>query len=121
MDDVVKKTWPPLTKEDKDFMAFWERERDRRKKWTYMLFHNLQIGILFGAPIALFFMLEAPRHRSLITRTDLILIMTGIALTACFYAIFRGHSNWDASDSHYQILKMKENRGSSPAPPGDNQ
>src|SRR5690606_32828574 len=113
MSDAEKTTWPPLTKEEKEFIAFWEKEKDRQKKWTYLLFHNLQIGILFGAPIALFFMLEAPRHRSLITHTDLVLIMTCIVLIVCFYAIFRGYSKWDASNSHYQILKMKEDRSAS--------
>lgn len=113
MNDAEKKTWPPLTKEEKEFIVFWEKERDHRKKWTYLLFHNLQIGILFGVPIALFFMLEAPRHRSLITHTDLVLIMVCIVLIVCFYAIFRGYSKWDDFNSHYQILKMKENSTSS--------
>lgn len=110
-----------LTEEEKKFVSFWEKERDRRKKWTYLLTHNLRMGIIFGAPIAIFFMLEAPRHRSLITHTDLVLIMICIVLIACFYALFRGYSKWDASDSHYQILKMKEKgvTSSFTPPPGD--
>lgn len=109
MDNDENKTWPPLTEEEKKFISFWEKERDRRKKWPYLLLHNIRMGIIFGAPIALFFMLEAPRHRSLITHTDLVLIMLCIVSIAVFYALFHGYSKWDASDSHYQILKMREN------------
>lgn len=104
----VKHTWPPLNEEEKKFISFWEREKDRRKKWSYLLVHNLRMGILFGAPIALFFMLEAPRHRSLITHTDLVLIMICIVLIIAFYAVFRGYSKWDQSNAHYEILKMRE-------------
>ena len=105
--------WPPLTEKEKGFISFWEKERDRQKKWTWLITHNVRWGILFGAPIAIFFMAEAPRHRSLITHTDLVLIMLCIVLIIVFYAVFRGYSNWEQSDAHYKILKMREENKSS--------
>lgn len=113
----TKAKWPALSQADKEFISFWEKERDRRKKWSYLLFHNLRMGTLFGAPIAIFFMAEAPRHRSLITHTDLTIIMICIVLIIVFYAFFRGYSKWDKSNSRYEILKMREKGNSGMAIP----
>lgn len=100
--------WPALTPEEKEFIVSWEKDRERQGKWTYHLRRNLPGGIIFGVPIALFFFIEAPRHRGLISHTDLILIMCGIVLIILFYAILRGYIKYDQYESHYQILKMKE-------------
>jgi hypothetical protein len=100
-----------LSERDLKFITFWEKRRERPHRWLYYLMQNLPRGIIFSAPIALFFFIEAPRHRGLISHGDLILIMVGIFLTAVFYAIFRGATKWDQYESHYQILKMKEKKG----------
>lgn len=116
MDSHTMQHPPQLTDEDLRFISFWEKERSRRRRWTYALGRNLPMGIIFGAPIALFFFVEAPRHRALISHTDLILIMIGILLTAVFYAIFQGASKWDQQESHYRILKMKAHRAAGTVP-----
>lgn len=108
MDMQETRKWPPLTTEEKEFIRFWEKVRERQSKWTYHVTHNLKGGIFFGVPIALFFFIEAPRHRGLISHGDLILIMIGICLIILFYAILRGYIKYDQSESHYRILKMKE-------------
>lgn len=113
MSSQVIHQWPALTDTEREFIEFWEAERDRRHKWTYALRRNLPMGIIFGAPIALFFFIEAPRHRGMVSHTDLVLIMIGVFLTAVFYAIFRGSAKWDQYESHYQILKMKEENDAS--------
>lgn len=110
MESQIKHRWPELTDEERTFVSFWEKERARRRRWTYGLKRNLPMGIVFGAPIALFFFLEAPRHRSLVSHTDLVLIMIGVVLTMIFYAVFKGSAKWDEYESHYQILKMRENQ-----------
>jgi hypothetical protein len=115
-DQVTPHQWPPLTDEERQFIAFWEKERSRRRKWIYPLLHNLPMGLLFGFPIALFFLLEAPRHRSLISHADLILIMICVILIAVFYALFRGYTRWDQYESHYKILKMKDDQQGAAAP-----
>ena len=114
MDSQTMHRWPELTDEERKFISFWENERERRRRWTYALRRNLPMGVIFGAPIALFFFVEAPRHRGLISHTDLIIIMIGVLLTAVFYAIFRGSAKWDQYESHYRILKMKENQDARP-------
>lgn len=98
-----------LTEEEKDFIRFWEKEGIRRKKWTYMLLRNLPKGMIFSAPIAIFFFFEAGKHKGIITHGDLILIMIGVFLIAVFYAVFSGYVRFDRYDSHYKILKMKQN------------
>lgn len=99
-----------LTEEEKNFIRFWEKEGTRRKKWTYMLMNNLPKGMIFSAPIAIFFFFEAGKHKGIITHGDLILIMIGVFLIAVFYSVFSGYVRFDRYDSHYKILKMKQNR-----------
>lgn len=110
MESQTNRRWPELSDEERTFVSFWEKERARRRRWTYGLKRNLPMGIVFGAPIALFFFLEAPRHRELVSHTDLILIMIGVVFTIIFYAIFKGSAKWDEYESHYQILKMREDQ-----------
>lgn len=112
MSNQVKASGWVLSEDDKRFIDFWEKERDKQHKWTYALKRYLPRGIFFGAPIAIFFFVEAPRHRGLISHSDLVVIMFAILMIIAFYAIFMGSTKWDESESHYQILKMKE-RGKS--------
>jgi hypothetical protein len=117
MDSKIKHRWPELNEEERTFVAYWEKERERHRPWMFGFKKNLTMGIVFGAPIALFFFAEAPRHRELVSHTDLVLIMIGVVLTIVFYALFRGSSKWDEYESHYKILKMRENQDS-PTDPG---
>lgn len=105
-----------LTEEEKRFLSYWGAERQKRSKWSFQLTRNLPRGLIFSSPIALFFFIEAPRHRDLISRTDLILIMIAVVLIAAFYAIFRGLTQWDKYESHYIILNMKKDREESGHP-----
>lgn len=120
MSEQVIRSWPPLTEEEKKFIIFWEKERDMRHKWTFQIRRYLPRGMMFGFPIALFFFVEAPRHRGLISHSDLVVIMFAIALIIIFYAIFMGATKWDEYESHYQILKMKEAGKSAAANSQDN-
>ncbi|MGH2643159.1 MAG: hypothetical protein ACRDE2_04370 [Chitinophagaceae bacterium] len=108
MSDQLIRNWPPLTEEEKKFISFWEKERDQRHKWTFQIRRYFLRGIMFGFPIALFFFIEAPRHRGLISHSDLAVIMFAIVMIVLFYAVFMGATKWDEYESHYQILKMKE-------------
>lgn len=107
-----------LTREERDFIRFWEKEGPKRSKWTYMLIHDLPKGVIFSVPIAIFFFFEAGKHRGIITHGDLILIMICLFLTAIFYAVLKGYTKFDRYDSLYKILKMKqsENKGFNESP-----
>lgn len=120
MSEQIIRSWPPLTDEEKKFIVFWEKERDKRHKWTFHIKRYFPRGIMFGIPIALFFFVEAPRHRGLISHSDLAIIMFAILMIVIFYAIFMGFTKWDEYESHYQILKMKEAGKSAAANSQDN-
>lgn len=113
MEKHQTRQWPPLTREEMEFITSWEQVRERQRKWSYGLTHNLTGGIFFGVPIALFFFIEAPRHRGIITHGDLILIMIGICLIILFYSVLRGYVKYDQNESHYQILKMRQDNPAS--------
>jgi hypothetical protein len=113
MEKHQTRQWPPLTREETEFITSWEQVRERQRKWSYGLTHNLTGGIFFGVPIALFFFIEAPRHRGIITHGDLILIMIGICLIILFYSVLRGYVKYDQNESHYQILKMRQDNPAS--------
>jgi hypothetical protein len=113
MEKHQTRQWPPLSGEEKQFISSWEQVREKQRKWSYGLTHNLTGGIFFGVPIALFFFIEAPRHRGIITHGDLILIMIGICLIILFYSVLRGYIKYDQNESHYQILKMRQDNTAS--------
>jgi hypothetical protein len=97
-----------LSKEDLDFIKFWEKNRDAERKWERSLKKGVGMGFMVSFPIVLAVLFRGWYKRMpFVSGTQLFLILTGCLMISVFYALFKGRMEWEAKESRYMQLKSK--------------
>jgi pilus assembly protein TadC len=98
-----------LTKDEKLFMEYWEKNRDRDKKFIRQLAMGLPIGLIFSLPILLAVIFDDwYKNMIYISSSQLIVIIIGVFFIAVFFAVFRNRFKWENNEQLYKELKFKE-------------
>ncbi|MEP6951575.1 MAG: hypothetical protein ABI863_19950 [Ginsengibacter sp.] len=97
-----------LTKEEKLFLEYWEKNRDKEKHFTRQLAGGLPVGLLFALPI-LIALIFHNWYKSMvyISGSQVIVIIIGVLGVAVFFAIFRMKFKWENNEQLYKELKFK--------------
>ncbi|MBL7767465.1 MAG: hypothetical protein JNK20_00745 [Flavipsychrobacter sp.] len=101
-----------LTKEEKDFIVYWEQNRERQKKTFRQWLIGLPIGLLFAVPIFLNYALGWYKRAGMVAGSQsspLILIIAILAIIT-FMAIFYKQYQWDQYEQRYRELKVQQDR-----------
>jgi len=105
-----------LTKEEKDFIDYWERNRDNQKKTFKQFLIGLPIGLLFAIPICISFFSGWDKQAAMVSNTDnfnpLVLIVA-LLLIVAFIAIFSKRHQWEMREQKYRELIEKQSDESS--------
>ncbi|MEO7307323.1 MAG: hypothetical protein ABIR78_01010 [Ferruginibacter sp.] len=102
-----------LSEKDKDFITYWEKERERQSSIQAKLIAGLPMSILFCMPILLFITavyLFLPEWYTRVSNNMAGSIPTiVIALVICivFFSYFRMQYKWEMNEQHYRELKSK--------------
>jgi hypothetical protein len=100
-----------LTQQEKDFIVYWEQNRQKQKKTYRQLLVGIPIGFLFAIPILINFVSGWDKHAEMIANTNnfnpLVLVIA-LLLIICFVAIFSKHHQWEMREQRYQELKAKQ-------------
>ena len=100
-----------VTEEEKKFIAYWQKERTRKKRYL----RNLSVGLPLGVAIvlALFFSSLSGWY----TRADMVLrsngsviaviVVAAIAIVV-FITVFSSRHQWDQYEQQYQQLLQKQ-------------
>lgn len=100
-----------LTKEEKDFVAYWESHREREGTFWRKMFLGGPWGLIFALPILLAVLFHDWYKRMVpISPTMMVLIFIFVIGIAFFYAFFRQQVIWERNEQHYKELKIKEQR-----------
>ncbi|TAL48439.1 MAG: hypothetical protein EPN92_03610 [Chitinophagaceae bacterium] len=96
-----------LTIEEKQFIEFWEKNREKQKKVTRKLSIGLPLGLLFAAMI--FINIAAGWHKraAMVLNADPSLIpvlIIAVILIVVFIVIFSVRHRWDMNEQHYREL-----------------
>ena len=108
-----------LSEREKQFIEYWEANRDKEKKTNRQLLIGLPIGLLFTIPILLsvfsakFWYKRADMEANSTSPT---VLLVAVLVIAVFIAIFYKRHQWEMKEQQYQELKAKERRetGSDP-------
>ena len=101
-----------LSKEDLDFIKWWEGNRDAEKKWDRSILKGIGMGFMLSFPILLAVLFRGWYKRMpFISGTQLIFILLACMMISVFYALFRGRINWEAKEERFTQLKNKINNG----------
>jgi hypothetical protein len=102
-----------LSKEEKDFMEYWERNRNRQKKVYKQLLLGIPIGLLFTIPIVISLVSGWDKRAVMVANTSDFnpgVLLAALLLIVGFTAIFSRRVKWDEHEQKYQELKAKQAR-----------
>lgn len=98
-----------LTKDEKDFVEYWETHREKENSLSRKLLLGFQWGLLFALPILIVTLFNGwYKGMSPITTGQMVLILICVFAIAIFYAYFRQQGKWEQSEQLYKELKIKE-------------
>lgn len=100
-----------LTKEEKDFVTYWENHREKENSFLNKMIYGGPWGLIFALPILVAVIFHDWYKRMIpISKTQLVLIGLCVIGIAFFYAYFRQQVRWENNEQLYQELKLKEKR-----------
>ncbi len=102
-----------LTKEEKDFIRYWEQNSLRRKRLFRQLLVGIPVGLLFVIPIAIYFSSGLYRKADMEANSPdfnpMVLLVAFLAIVG-FTAIFYQRHQWDQYEQHYRELRIRQDR-----------
>jgi hypothetical protein len=98
-----------LTKDEKLFLEYWEKNREKEKRFMRQLAGGMPVGLIFALPVLLAVIFHN-WYKSMIYISDaqLIVIIIGVLGIAVFFAVFRMKFKWENNEQLYKELKFKE-------------
>jgi hypothetical protein len=106
-----------LSKEQSDFIQYWEANRQRYSSFSSKLSRGLPFSIVFFIPILLFVgivYLFFPDWYAKVSDTSaasLFVASIAVFITIIFFAYFRMHFKWEMNEQLYKELIYKQQRG----------
>ncbi len=93
-----------LTQKEKDFIDYWERNRDRQKKVFWQFLVGIPVGLLLAVPIAINFFSGWYRRAMMVFNSGGLALLLALVLIVVFVAIFSQQHKWDQLDQRYREL-----------------
>ena len=103
-----------LTTDEKLFLEFWEKNREKEKHFLRQLAGGLPIGLIFALPVLITVIFHNwYKSMTYISGAQVIVIVIGAFCIAIFFAVFRMKFKWENNEQLYKELKLKEKSGDS--------
>ncbi|HMI78586.1 MAG TPA: hypothetical protein VK484_07320 [Ferruginibacter sp.] len=105
-----------LSEKEKQFIAYWERERERQNTVSGKIMNGLPMAIIFSLPILLiifviyFFFPDWYTKISNTSTGSFIAVIIAVFGCILFFSYFRMHYKWEMNEQAYRELKSKENK-----------
>jgi MFS superfamily sulfate permease-like transporter len=107
-----------LSEKDKDFINYWEKEKEGRNTFSAKLTGGLPMAALFSVPILLFitvvYLFFPEWYTKISSRLPGSIVTIVIAVIICilFFSYFRMQFKWESNEQLYQELKQKQSKTS---------
>ena len=102
-----------LTKEEKDFLAYWEANRLQKKKFLRQFSIGLPVGVLLAGAVFVNLLSGWYKKADMIIRSNsslLITILIALVGIAVFFTIFSSKHKWEQNEQRYLELRSKETK-----------
>jgi uncharacterized membrane protein len=100
-----------LTQQEKNFILYWQQNRDRQKKTFRQFLVGIPIGLLFAVPIFINFTSGWYKRAAMISNTsdfNPVVLMVALIIIIAFVAIFSRKHQWDMREQQYRELLAKQ-------------
>ncbi|MBK8610923.1 MAG: hypothetical protein IPL84_13525 [Chitinophagaceae bacterium] len=108
-----------LSEKEKEFINYWEKEREKQSSVRARLIAGLPMAVLFCAPILLFITavyLFLPEWYTKVSSNiggSMWAIVMALVICVLFISYFRMQFKWESNEQYYRELKNKEGRADS--------
>ena len=106
-----------LTKEENDFIRYWEANRLRRKKTVRQFLLGIPAGLLIVVPIVVSLVSGWYKRANMEANSgdfNPSVLLVALLLIVGFTAIFWQRHKWDQYEQRYRELLAKRDRGAAP-------
>ena len=103
-----------LSEKEKDFIIYWEKEKDSRNTFSAKLMQGLPMAALFCVPILLFIAAVYLFFPEWYTRVSsrlpgsITTIVIAVIICILFFSYFRMQFKWESNEQLYRELKQKQ-------------
>jgi H+/gluconate symporter-like permease len=100
-----------LTQEEKDFIQYWEQNRDRRKSIFRQFLVGIPIGLLFTVPIVISLKSGWDKRASMEANSadfNPMVLLVALLIIIVFTAIFYQRHKWDQYEQRYRELLSRQ-------------
>jgi hypothetical protein len=99
------------SEEEIKFMAYWEQNRLKQKRFLTQLTYGLPIGVIFAIPILVNFLLGRFWYKRAdavgLSQFNPTILIVAVILIAVFVAILNRRFRWEKFEHKYQRLLAK--------------
>lgn len=102
-----------LTQREKDFIVYWEKNRDKQNKTFRQFLIGIPIGLLFAVPIFINFTSGWYKRAAMISNTsdfNPMVLMVALLIIIGFIAIFSKKHQWEMREQQYRELLAKQSK-----------
>lgn len=101
-----------MSKEEEEFMLYWEANREKERKTWRQLIIGLPLGLIFTLPILINLFSGWNKRAEMVANTQVnpVILITAVLLIASFFAIFNKKHRWDMHDQRYNELLSKREK-----------
>ena len=98
-----------ITAQEKLFIDYWDKNREKQKRSFYQLAIGLTVGLVFALPILLSVIFhDWYKQMVYISGSQITVILIGVLGITVFFALFRMKFKWEQNEQLYKELKYKE-------------
>jgi membrane protein YdbS with pleckstrin-like domain len=105
-----------LSEKEKQFLLYWEAERDKQNTVSSKILNGLPMAIIFSLPVflaifAVYFLF--PDWYTKISNTSsgtFVTVFIAVLLCIFFFSYFRMHYKWEMNEQLYHELKKRQNK-----------
>lgn len=104
-----------LTEEENRFLAYWELNRNRKKRLIWQLAAGLPLALLIaGGTFVTYFSGWYKRAIMLINldSSGVLVVLAGLIVIVVFMVVFSSRHKWDMNEQRYMEIQAKKNKSS---------
>ena len=102
-----------LTEEEKNFIGYWEQNRNRKKRLIWQLAAGLPLAaFLSGGIFITYFSQWYTRAVMIISlnHSGTLVVLIGLLLTVIFIVVFSARHRWEMNEQRYRELVSKQKK-----------